>query len=152
MCQSATKPWVPGETIERMLDIMPSRHLIIHEYKRHGACSGLDPQQYFDAARKVYSGIRIPDQFQAPQQPLKMPPAEVQKAFLDTNRQLSSNSIQIACSGELLSEVRVCLTKDFLPRPCSHNEQNRRLCSYNTVTVPPVHGGGTGPDNVPSPF
>ncbi len=90
MCETGSRPWVPGETIERMLDIMPSRHLVIQEYKKHGVCSGLDPQQYFDAARRAYSGIRIPEQFRDPQAPLKVSPEDVQKAFLDANRQLSA--------------------------------------------------------------
>ncbi|MGO9483239.1 MAG: ribonuclease T2 family protein [Rhodomicrobium sp.] len=149
-CQTGNRPWVPGETIERMLDIMPSRHLVIQEYKKHGVCSGLDPQQYFDAARKAYGSIRIPEQFQDPQAPLKVAPEDVQKAFLDGNRQLSADSLQVVCSRDLLREVRICLTKDLAPRPCSRNEQNRQLCSYSTVTMPPVRGGGTGPHGGPS--
>ena len=150
MCQTGSRPWVPGETIDRMLDIMPSRHLVIQEYKKHGVCSGLDPQGYFEAARKAYGSIRIPEQFQDPQAPLKVAPEDVQKAFLDANRQLSADGVQIACSRDLLREVRICLTKDLTPRACSQNEHDRRLCSYSAVTVPPVRGGGTGPHGGPS--
>ncbi len=150
MCQTGSRPWVPVETIERTLDIMPSRHLVIQEYKRHGVCTGLDPQQYFEAARKAYGGIRVPDQFQDLQQPLKVTPEDVQKAFLSANQQLSADGVQIACSRDLLREVRICLTKDLTPRPCSRNEQNRQLCSYSTVTMPPVRGGGTGAHGGPS--
>ncbi len=148
MCQTGGRAWVPGETIDRMLDIMPSRHLVIHEYKTHGVCSGLDPQQYFEAARKAYRSIRIPDQFQDLSQPLNVSPEDVRKAFLDSNPQLSADMIQIDCSRRLLREVRVCITKDLAPRPCSRNEQNR--CTYGTVTMPPVRGGGTGPHGGPT--
>jgi ribonuclease T2 len=129
---------------------MPSRHLVIQEYKKHGVCSGLDPQGYFDAARRAYSSIRIPEQFQNPQAPLKVAPEDVQKAFLDANRQLSADGVQIACSRDLLREIRICLTKDLTPRACSQNEHDRRLCSYSAVIVPPVRGGGTGPHGGPS--
>ena len=64
MCQSERRPWVPEETIDRMMDIMPSRHLVIQEYKKHGVCSGLDPRDYFKAARDAYRSIRIPEEFQ----------------------------------------------------------------------------------------
>jgi ribonuclease T2 len=151
-CQTGSRPWVPGETIDRMLDIMPSRHLVIQEYKKHGVCSGLEPQQYFDSARKAYGSIRMPEQFQDPQAPLKMAPEDVQRAFLDANRQLSADSIQVVCSRDLLREVRICLSKDLTPRPCSRNEQDRRLCTYSTVTVPPVRGGGTGAHGGPSQY
>lgn len=97
-CQTSGRPWVPGETIDRMLDVMPSRHLVIQEYKKHGVCSGLDPQAYFDAARKAYGSIRVPEQFQEPKEPLKLAPEDVQKAFLEANKQLSVNSIQVVCS------------------------------------------------------
>jgi ribonuclease T2 len=151
-CQTGSRPWVPGETIDRMLDIMPSRHLVIQEYKKHGVCSGLEPQQYFDSARKAYGSIRMPEQFQDPQAPLKMAPEDVQRAFLDANQQLSADSIQVVCSRDLLREVRICLSKDLTPRPCSRNEQDRRLCTYSTVTVPPVRGGGTGAHGGPSQY
>ncbi|MGO9867322.1 MAG: ribonuclease T2 family protein [Rhodomicrobium sp.] len=147
-CQTGNRAWVPGETIDRMMDIMPSRHLVIHEYKTHGVCSGLDPQQYFEAARKAYQSIRIPDQFQDLQQPLNESPEDVRKAFLAANPQLSADTITIDCSRRLLREVRICLTKDLTPRPCSRNERDR--CTYDTVTLPPVRGGGTGPHGGPS--
>jgi ribonuclease T2 len=141
MCQTGSRPWVPGETIDRMLDIMPSRHLVIQEYKKHGVCSGLDPQGYFDAARRAYGSIRIPGQFQNPSEPLKMAPEDTQKAFLEANPQLGADAIQIVCSRDALKEVRICLTKDLTPRPCSRNEHTRRSCSYGTLTVPPVRAG-----------
>jgi ribonuclease T2 len=141
-CQTGNRPWVPGETIDRMLDVMPSRHLVIQEYKKHGVCTGLDPQAYFDAARKAFAGIRIPVQFQEPREPLKLGAEDVEKAFLDANKQLSAGSLQVVCSRDSLSEVRICLTKDLSPRACSRNEQERRSCTYSTVTVPPVRLGG----------
>lgn len=149
-CQSSGRTWVPDETISRMMDIMPSRRLVIQEYKKHGICSGLDPRQYYDAARQAYRSIHIPDEFQDLSRPLTVSPEDVRKAFLAANQQLPPDSIQIACSRNLLREVRICLTKDLAPRPCSRNEQNRRLCNESTVTMPPVRGGGTGPHGGPS--
>ena len=46
-CHTASNPWVPGEVIGEMRDIMPSKNLVIHEYRTHGTCSGLDPEHYF---------------------------------------------------------------------------------------------------------
>jgi ribonuclease T2 len=148
-CQTAGRAWVPGETIDRMLDVMPSRHLVIQEYKKHGVCSGLEPQAYFDAARKAYGSIRVPEQFQGPKEPQKLSPEDVQRAFLEANKQLSAPSIQVVCSRDSLSEIRICLTKDLSPRACSRNEQERH-CGYSTVTVPPVQSSGTGSNGGPS--
>jgi len=150
MCETGKRPWVPEETIDRMMDIMPSRRLVIQEYKKHGVCSGLDPAQYFREARKAYESIRIPDQFQDLQAPLTVSPEEVKKDFLGVNRDLDASMIQVVCSRNLLREIRICFTKDLKPRNCSQNEQTRRLCPYSTVTMPPVRGGGVGPRGGPS--
>jgi ribonuclease T2 len=150
MCETRERPWVSEETIDRMMDIMPSRRLVIQEYKKHGVCSGLDPNRYFEAARGAYRSIRIPDEFQDLSSPLSISPDDVRKAFLQANRQLSPDMIQVVCSRNLLRELRICFTKDFAPRSCSQREQNRRLCSYDVVTIPPVRGGGTGPRGGPS--
>ena len=133
-----------------MMDIMPSRRLVIQEYKKHGVCSGLEPRQYFDAAREAYRSIRIPEEFQDLQRPLTVSPEDVRKAFLGVNRNLTGDMMQVACSRDLLREVRICFTKELTPRPCSRREQDRRLCTYSTVTMPPVRGGGTGPHGGPS--
>ncbi len=148
MCETRDRPWVPEETIEKMLDIMPSRRLVIQEYRKHGVCSGLDANRYFEAARRAYRSIRIPEEFQDLSRPLSISPDEIRKAFLEVNRQLSPDMIQIVCSRRLLRELRVCLTKDLEPRSCSQSE--RRLCTYEMVTLPRVRGGGAGPRGGPS--
>ncbi|MBT3070266.1 ribonuclease T2 [Rhodomicrobium sp. Az07] len=149
-CRTDYRPWVPNELIDRMLDIMPSRQLVIHEYKKHGTCSGMDPRGYFAAARKAYNSIRIPDEFQDLTKPLRVGPDEVRRAFLDVNRNLTPDMVQIVCSRNRLQEVRICMTKDLQPRLCSEGDRSRRLCNYDTVTMPPIRGGGFGPQGGPT--
>jgi ribonuclease T2 len=150
MCESDRRPWVPQETIDRMMDIMPSRRLVIQEYKKHGVCSGLDSREYFNAAREAYGKVHIPEQFQDLSKTLSLSPEELRSAFLDANKQLSEDMIQVVCSRRLLREVRVCFSKDLTPRPCSQREQTRRLCNSDTVMMPPVRGGGVGPRGGPT--
>ncbi len=150
MCQSERRPWVPEETIDRMMDIMPSRHLVIQEYKKHGVCSGLDPRDYFKTARDAYRSIRIPEEFQDLSKMRSISPEDVRRAFLDANKQLTDDMVQVVCSRRLLQEVRVCFSKDLAPRPCSQREQTRRLCSDDIVMMPPVRGGGVGPRGGPT--
>jgi ribonuclease T2 len=149
-CEGVIRPWVPGEIIDSMMDIMPSKRLVINEYKKHGVCSGLEPSKYFESARQAYRSIHIPEEFRDLSQPLSATPEDIKSAFLKANSQLTGEMVQIVCSRDLLREVRVCLSKDLNPRPCSRIEQNRRLCTYSTVTLPPVRGGGTGPHGGPS--
>lgn len=150
MCRANRRPWVPEDLVDQMMDIMPSRRLVIQEYKKHGTCSGLEPRAYFDAARQAFTSIRIPDEFRDLSKSLSVSPEDVQHAFLNANKQLSDDMIQVVCSRRLLQEVRVCFSKDLTPRPCSQREQTRRLCNYDTVIMPPVRGGGVGPRGGPS--
>ena len=64
-CPTGKRPWVPESVIAEMRDIMPSKNLVIHEYRAHGTCSGLDPAQYFTVARALYRRISVPARFLA---------------------------------------------------------------------------------------
>ena len=48
-----------------MLDIMPSKRLIFHEYRKHGTCSGLGVDGYFDLARRLFESVKIPSAMSA---------------------------------------------------------------------------------------
>jgi ribonuclease T2 len=62
-CRTPKRPWVPQSVIDDLRDIMPSKNLIIHEYRTHGTCSGLEPDQYFGLARDLYERVKIPQRF-----------------------------------------------------------------------------------------
>ena len=49
------------ETVRDMLDIMPSRGLVRHQWRKHGSCSGLSPDRYFDLTRNFqrYSWLLV---------------------------------------------------------------------------------------------
>ena len=52
---------VAEATIDRMLPIMPSRSLVIHEWRAHGSCSGSSPHAYFADVERAYNSIRVSD-------------------------------------------------------------------------------------------
>jgi ribonuclease I len=56
---------MPQSVIDDMRDIMPSKNLVIHEYRAHGTCSGLAPDQYFGLARDLYERVSTPQRFSA---------------------------------------------------------------------------------------
>ena len=140
-CRTAQKPWVPHALISAMLDIMPSRRLVIHQYRKHGTCSGLTPEAYFAASRKAFESIQIPARYLAPDRPVTVSPRQIELDFLKTNAALTPETIAIACGrGRRLREVRICFTKDLAPRACGANEDQRRLCRLDKVVMPPVRG------------
>jgi ribonuclease T2 len=53
-------PRVEAKLVSAMLDLMPSRRLVYYEWNRHGTCSGLSAQGYFDTLRKARAAVTIP--------------------------------------------------------------------------------------------
>jgi ribonuclease T2 len=139
-CQTRDRPWVPQRTIDDMLDIMPSKQLIIHEYKKHGTCSGLSPEAYFDLARRAYSSVKIPQRYQRPDDALQVSPGEVVDDFVKANPGLRPEMIAITCD-QRLRELHICLDRDLRPQACGGNETGRSQCSRDRVTMPPVRAG-----------
>ncbi|MFT3731599.1 MAG: ribonuclease T [Hyphomicrobium sp.] len=171
-CRMQRRPFVPEPIISSMLDIMPSRGLVIHEYRQHGTCSGLDAVQYFAFAHKLYDAINIPERFQNPFESQILSSRDVTREFIQANPELQPDMIAVVCGGAggMLREVRICLTKDGVPRSCGQNETRRNLCSANQVFVPPSRStarnpsaqeqiqlpslprsGSTGVDHLPGP-
>jgi len=135
---------VPAPRLDRgivsgMLELMPSPRLIFHEWDRHGTCSGLAPHAYFEAVRKARAVVKIPDQFIELDKPVTVKPDDVAAAFVKANAGMSPGAIAVACDSKRLSEVRVCLNKDFSFRDCA--EVTRRACKRDSVAVPAMRGG-----------
>jgi ribonuclease T2 len=139
-CRLPRRPFVPDQVINSMLDIMPSRGLVIHEYRTHGTCSGLDPISYFTTAHRLFDRINIPERFRNPFEPQILSARDVERAFLQANPEFRPDMIAVACGGAggMLREVRLCLSKEGVPRGCGQNETRRSLCTANQVFVPPT--------------
>jgi ribonuclease T2 len=125
--------------VERMLDLMPSPGLIYHEWDRHGTCAGLSPQAYFDNVRRARFAVKIPPDYLALDTPASVTPDEVVDAFTKANPALSRQAISVACDGKRLTEVWLCLAKDFSFRACP--EISRRACRRDRIAMPALRGG-----------
>jgi ribonuclease T2 len=122
--------------VPRMLDLMPNRNLIRHEWRKHGTCDGASPAAYFDKVRKAWSRIRIPSQFANLDRPLQIAPGAIEAKFLETNRNLTRDGIAVVCSGRYLREVRICLDRNLNPRPCGSTV--RDACQVDAAVLRPV--------------
>ena len=143
-CKSGDRGWVPGPVADRMLDIMPSKRLVFHEYRKHGTCTGLGVDAYFDLARKLHDKVKIPPRFvNLTDERMFVGVTELVQDFLAANPELKPDMLSVQCggAGNRLKEVRVCFTKDGQFRACGRNEDQRRLCSADRMYVPPVRLG-----------
>jgi len=144
-CPTQSRPFVPQKVIDGMLDIMPSQRLVIHEYRKHGTCSGLAPEAYFSFSRQLFDKVNVPPRYQGPNQALTVSPAELVRDFVSANPTLKPENIAVSCGGpgNRLREIRVCFSREGHFRPCGHNENARRLCSAGRVYLPPVRGSSS---------
>ena len=140
-CRTADRGWVPARVANRMLDIMPSKRLVFHQYRKHGTCSGLGVDGYFDLARKLHDKVQVPPRFEkVTDERMTVGVAELVGDFLKTNPGLQPDMLTVQCggTGNRLKEVRVCFTKAGEFRTCGRNEDQRRLCPAERMYVPPV--------------
>jgi ribonuclease T2 len=137
-CPTEKRPWFPSQVIEKMRDIMPSKGLVIHEYRTHGTCSGLEPAQYFSVARELYRRVSVPVSLLASDSERILSADEIESEFAGADPWLKPEMISVSCRGEDLLDVRFCFGRDLLPRRCGANEDERRLCRANKIAVPPV--------------
>src|SRR5262245_29340331 len=90
-------PQVDRNIISSMLDLMPSPQLIIHEWRKHGVCSGLNVRAYFETIRRARAVVKIPAPYIEPQQILTVTPDEVEEAFVAANGGMSRAGIAVTC-------------------------------------------------------
>jgi ribonuclease T2 len=129
---------VADGTVVRMLDIMPSPGLVQHQWRKHGTCSGLVPQAYFDTARRAFESITVPERYRTAIGLGRVDVDEVERDFVAANPGLTRDMIAVTCQDGMLDEVRICLSRTLQPRRCA--EVNARACRARSVRVPGAGG------------
>ena len=146
-CPPRDRTYIQQSTIDRILDIMPSPRLAIHEYKKHGSCSGLEPEAYFALSRRLYGKIVVPPRFLNPPSAFFVSPDELKREFAAATPGLSPEMIGVVCDrghGDRLKEIRICMTRQGEFAPCGPNEAQGRLCRAERMFVPPVRARAAG--------
>jgi ribonuclease T2 len=119
--------------VESMLDIMPSRYLVRHEWETHGTCSGLTPRAYFAEIRRAFAKVTIPEKLRAPRSPVRTDRSEIERLFSEANPGLSGEMIAVECQ-KVVSEVRLCMDKALRFRACGRGVTDH----CGTSVFPPV--------------
>ena len=120
---------VPKAVVDQTMPIMPSVGLIVHQWSKHGTCSGLNATDYFARLREAYAKVKIPDAIQSPTDGLSVPAMQVERLFMQANPGLEPESIAVICSKRNVTEVRLCLSKDlntFIPCGAKVDDRCRR--------------------------
>jgi ribonuclease T2 len=133
-CDTSQPRDVPFARAKQLSDIMPSTGLVVHEWRKHGSCTGLSQDDYFTLIRKAVEQVSIPPAYRQPTQRPPVNPLVLEQAFVSANPGLTPDGIAVTCDRDYLREVRVCLTKDLNFRSCP--EVERASCRKRSVEMP----------------
>jgi ribonuclease T2 len=125
-----------GSDVDAMLDIMPDPGLVRYQWRKHGACSGLEPDDWLALVREAYETVAIPPALRRVERYTMVEPRAVETAFRTANPGLPADGIAVTCDERRLREVRICLTRSLGFTDCP--EVDRRSCRKPTVVMPPV--------------
>ena len=132
---------VPAPKLDRgivsgALELMPSPSLVMHEWQRHGTCSGLSAAAYFETVRKARAVVKIPADYLNLATPVSVTPDAVAEAFVKINPGLARADMAVNCDKTRLTEVRLCMGKDFSFHACP--DIARRACKRDKVEMPAI--------------
>ncbi|MEC9362034.1 MAG: ribonuclease T2 [Pseudomonadota bacterium] len=128
---------VPDELIERMSPLMPSATLVNGQWRKHGTCSGLDMKDYFFNVERAWRTVVVPPEYRDMQTTMHTSVRDIENRFIELTPGLTRESVAVQCSGRWLREVRICLDRDFRPRACGLDVEDR---CRSEVHVRPVRG------------
>jgi ribonuclease T2 len=115
---------------------MPSMGLIGHQWRKHGACSGLSQKDYFALTRAAFESVKLPPEISAGNRQDTLSTQAIENAFVAANPGMSPRGIATSCQGRKLEEVRICLNRDLSFRDCA--EVDRQGCTSNATDIPPI--------------
>ncbi|PWC34773.1 ribonuclease T [Azospirillum sp. TSO35-2] len=102
---------LPKAVLDQTMAVMPSVGLMMHEWTRHGTCSGLNATDYFARLRDAAAKVAIPATLKTPGP--TVPATQVERLFLEANPGLTAEGVAVVCSRRDVAEVRICLNKEL---------------------------------------
>jgi ribonuclease T2 len=130
-----TEERVTTALIDRMLPLMPDPQLVRHEWREHGACSGLPINDYFMTVESIYRSFVIPEVYRDPRLSMTTNMLDFKRDFMNANPKLEEDQFALQCSGKFLREVRVCYDHNFHFRSCGEDVRDR--CRAGDIILRP---------------
>ena len=101
-----------------MADIMGTSGSAWHQWNKHGRCSGLSSDDFYLLSREAYGRVTRPEIFRKIADPIRLPAAVVEEAFLEANPDMEADQITITCKSGRIQEARICMTRSLELRRC----------------------------------
>ncbi len=124
---------VAADTVDHMLNFMPSRSLIQHEWQKHGTCTGLSAQDYFGQAEQAFTHVQVPPQYRSLDHEQQVSVPDVEKSFAEANH-APLEAFRVSCYAGSLVSLEVCVDKNLQYRSCTESVHE---CPVNQVDMHP---------------
>lgn len=108
-----------------------------YQWKKHGVCSGLEADAYYDLAREAFGRINRPEVLRKIDRTFAVPASLIEEAFLQANPDLTADMVTVTCRDGHIQEVRICLTRELAPRECGRDV--RRDCTLDKALLEPIN-------------
>ncbi len=128
-CRTVARDPSRGTTAS-MADIMGSGGLAWHQWKKHGRCTGLSAQDYFETARFAYALLELPAPAPAATS------ADIVNQIVAANPGLRPEHLVVTCRGAQIRELRICLTPGLAPRACAIDVRDDACRRRGPLDVP----------------
>ncbi|HEX4489123.1 MAG TPA: hypothetical protein VH088_22810 [Terriglobales bacterium] len=128
-CREGNAP--SSATVDHMLQFMPSRGLIQHEWAKHGTCSGLSADAYFQTVEHAFTGVRVPEAYRALSHEAQVKVSDLEQSFAAENH-APKDAFRTSCHDGALVGIEACLDKDLKYRGCT---RSARECPSEEVRV-----------------
>ncbi len=103
------------------LCMMPSPHLMQHEWAKHGTCASAEPERYFKAAGLLFNALKFPDMNALSRRQITI--ASFTAAFSGLNPGIRPDMIVVTVDkGGWLKEMRLCLDAKLKPKRCAQED------------------------------
>ena len=120
--------------VQQMMPLMPDSGLIQHEWAKHGTCSGLSAQDYFDSIQKAFGNVKIPEEYRAPASMVTDSPTDIEKKFAEANN-APQGAFHVSCPNADFAALEVCLTKDLQYQECA---TGLKECRAQELSIRPM--------------
>ncbi|MGD9658232.1 MAG: ribonuclease T [Methylocystis sp.] len=132
-CRGARSP--SRVALEKAAGLFPDERLARYEWRKHGACSGKSPSDYFADVARAHAAVTIPPLFVKPVRDQTFTPIDVERAFYQANPRLRRGMMAVSCRRGIMDGVRICLSKDLREfRACP--EVAQRGCHNREISAP----------------
>ncbi len=133
-CESARPSRVPNSLARSVSDLIPDAGAAGWQWRKHGRCTGLDQDSYFETMRAAFERVRIPESLADAVRARTFSARDVEHAFLAVNPGMSERGIALSCRDGHLADVRICMTRELEFRRCP--EVDRNGCQARRLRLP----------------